>query len=107
MAMHPEHLVVEQLARQWVAAEEKRTQSRADHDRLLLLDRPKEAGRAVVGQDLDVDAPGRRLSVCWGGWRARGQRRIERELGDCRVSRWKDRAAVVAMHSSQHDVRDS
>ncbi len=47
MTMHSEHLVVKQLGCQRVATEQKRTQSRPDDDRLLLLDRPKEAGRAV------------------------------------------------------------
>src|SRR5919199_3222374 len=86
MTMHAEHLVVQQLACQGVAAEEKRAQRR---------------------QDLDVDAPDRPLCGCWVGRRAGGQRRVERKLGDLRVSRREVGAMVVTMHSSQHDVYDS
>src|ERR687885_649343 len=86
MTMHAEHLVVQQLACQGVAAEEKRAQRRTDHD---------------------VDAPDRPLCVCWVGRRAGGQRRVERKLCDLRVSRREVGAMVVAMHSSQHDVCDS
>src|ERR671932_1653710 len=107
MTMHAEHLVVQQLACQGVAAEEKRAQSRTDHACLFLLDRPIESDGAIVSQDLDVDAPDRPLCVCWIGRRAGGQRRVERKLCDLRVSRREVGAMVVAMHSSQHDVYDS
>jgi hypothetical protein len=103
MAVHANHLVVEQFAGQRVASGEERTEGAVDVERLPLFDWPKLAGEAHIRPDFDIK--GMDGCPCLVTLAARSvELRIDIDLPGLAVSRWEDRASPMTMNAEKCNI---